>query len=74
VRRAGLVAMGRQYVHLATTRDEAERVGVRRARPPVVLTIRARVAHAAGIRFHSPEPSHFLARSVPPEFIEFPPG
>ena len=72
VRRTGLRPMGRQYVHLSVTRGEAERVGVRRARPPVVLTIRARAAHAAGIRFHSPEPSHFLARSIPPEFIDFP--
>lgn len=64
--------MGRQYVHLATTRAEAERVGVRRARSPAILTIRARAAHCAGIAFYSPDPDHFLARSIPPEFIEFP--
>ena len=72
VRREGLRAMGRQYVHLATTPSEAERVGVRRARSPAILTIRARAAHAAGIAFHAPDANHFLARSIPPEFIEFP--
>src|SRR5262245_1657874 len=72
VRRQGLRAMGRQYVHLATTIEEAGRVGARRARSPVILIVRARAAHADGIAFHSPEPSHFLARSIPHEFIEFP--
>ena len=72
VRREGLRAMGRQYVHLATTRAEAERVGVRRARSPAILTIRARAAYCAGMAFHSPDPDHFLVRSIPPEFIEFP--
>jgi putative RNA 2'-phosphotransferase len=72
VRREGLCAMGRQYVHLATTIAEAERVGVRRARSPAILTIRALAAHAAGIAFHAPDAGHFLARSIPPEFIEFP--
>ena len=66
--------MGRQYVHLATTLAEAERVGLRRAQAPAILTIRARRAHAAGTAFHAPDASHFLARSIPPEFIEFPEG
>lgn len=73
VRREGLRAMGRQYVHLATTLEEARRVGVRRARSPAILTIRARAAHAAGIAFHAPDASHFLARDIPPDFLEFPP-
>ncbi len=73
VRREGLRAMGRQYVHLATTLAEAQRVGVRRAHSPAILTIRARAAHLAGTAFHAPDASHFLARSIPPDFIEFPP-
>jgi inhibitor of KinA sporulation pathway (predicted exonuclease) len=38
----------------------------------LTTTIRARSAHLAGIAFHAPDASHFLARSIPPEFIEFP--
>ena len=49
-------------------------MGVRRALSPLILGVRARAAHATGIVFHSPEANHFLARSIPPEFIEFPAG
>jgi RNA:NAD 2'-phosphotransferase (TPT1/KptA family) len=70
IRREGLRPEGRQYVHLALERAEAERVSVRRARTPLVLTIRARAAWTAGVVFHSPDGTHFLARSVPAEFVD----
>jgi hypothetical protein len=29
-------------------------------------------AHQVGIIFYHPEPQHYLAKAIPPEFIEFP--
>jgi RNA:NAD 2'-phosphotransferase (TPT1/KptA family)/inhibitor of KinA sporulation pathway (predicted exonuclease) len=69
IRREGLRPGKRQYVHLARERAEAERVSVRRAQAPLVLTVRARAAHAAGVVFHSPDGVHWLARSIPAEFV-----
>lgn len=71
IRRAGLRPGKRQYVHLARERAEAERVSVRRAQAPLVLAVRARAAHAAGVVFHSPDGLHWLARAVPAEFVAF---
>jgi putative RNA 2'-phosphotransferase len=72
IRKNGLRAMKRQYVHLSTTMARAEEVASRRKRQPVILSVRAFDAHVAGVVFHSPEPQHFLARTIAPQFIEFP--
>lgn len=72
IREHGLRAMNRQYVHLSTTLERARAVAHRRTKTPILLIIRAQAAQAAGITFHSPEPKHFLARAIPPEFILFP--
>ncbi len=72
IRRDGLRSMKRQYVHLSTTVERAEEVARRRTPVPIILTVRAEQAYAAGIIFHSPELQHYLAEHIPPEFIEFP--
>ena len=72
IRASGLRAMQRQYVHLSTTLERAREVARRQTKTPAILIIRAQAAHAAGIVFHSPEPKHYLARAIPPEFILFP--
>ncbi len=72
IRREGLHAMKRQYVHLSTTVERAQEVARRRTDTPIILTVRAAEAHAAGIVFHSPEAKHYLAENIPPEFIQFP--
>jgi len=72
IRRHGLRAMRRQYVHLSTTPERALTVGGRRAAAPVLLTVQAQAAHAAGVIFYAPEPQHFLAAALPPEFLLFP--
>ncbi len=72
IRREGLHSMQRQYVHLSTTVERAEHVARRRTRTPVILIVHAEQAQAAGILFHSPEPQHYLAEHIPPEFIQFP--
>jgi putative RNA 2'-phosphotransferase len=72
IQRNGLRAMQRQYVHLSTTVERAMQVATRRTQAPVLLTIHAHDAHAAGTVFHSPEAKHFLAKEISVEYIEFP--
>jgi putative RNA 2'-phosphotransferase len=72
IRREGLKALSRQYVHFTTNRDHAERVAGRHSRETIILTIRSGDAYRARVVFYHPEQEHYLADAVPPEFIEFP--
>ncbi|MBU0704188.1 MAG: RNA 2'-phosphotransferase [Chloroflexi bacterium] len=72
IRREGLDPMGRQYVHLSPAAETAIRVGARHAEPPVVVTVRAAEAHAAGIEFYRADEAVYLAKRVPVEFLELP--
>ncbi len=65
----GLLPMRRQYVHLSVDRATATQVGRRRSPRPVVLVVRAREAHVAGVRFWRGNEIVWLADRVPPEFI-----
>jgi len=68
--RGGLRPMGRQWVHLSTTREIAEDVARRRTHHPAVLLIDASNARAAGIRFYRATDKVYLCRRVPPAYIE----
>jgi len=70
IRHEGLKPMERQYVHLSPDYETAIRVGVRHADHPVVLTVRAADAHAAGVEFYRADEAVYLARRIPPEFLE----
>lgn len=70
INREGLKPMGRQYVHLSPDRKTAVQVGTRHASHPVVLTVHAREAHAAGVAFYHPEQGVYLAEPIPPSFLE----
>ena len=72
IRREGLRSMERQYVHLSPDRETAVRVGTRRVERPVLLTVRAGEAHAAGIAFYQADEAVFLARGVPPAYLDLP--
>ena len=72
IREHGLLPMHRQYVHLSADRETAEQVGGRRAARPVILTIRAAEAHAAGVPFWHGNEQVWLAETVPPGYIELP--
>ena len=72
IRREGLRPMERQYVHLSPDPETAIHVGARHADRPVVLTVRAAEAHAAGVEFHQADEAIYLARHIPAEFLEFP--
>jgi putative RNA 2'-phosphotransferase len=70
IRRQGILPMERQYVHLSPDREMAIRVGARHDERPVVLTVRAAEAHAAGVEFYQADEGVYLARHVPVEFVE----
>jgi putative RNA 2'-phosphotransferase len=75
IRRRGLKAMSRQYVHLSARPEMALQVGRRRDAQPALLVIHAAEAHAAGIVFGTPSggaDNVYLVETVPPQFIEFP--
>ena len=68
--REGLKPMERQYVHLSPDPETAVRVGARHAERAVALTVRAAEAHAAGVEFYRADEAVYLARHIPPEFLE----
>lgn len=72
IRDEGLKSMNRQYVHLTTNLDNAIIVAKRRTNDPIILTIRAKEAHDAGLVFHQAEAEHYLVKSLPPDFIDAP--
>jgi len=67
--REGLKPMGRFYVHLTMDIKGASDVGKRHSKTQVILKIRAKDAHKAGIKFY-PAGDLFLADYIPPQFIE----
>jgi putative RNA 2'-phosphotransferase len=71
IRQQGLSAQKRQYVHLTTNLERAKTVATRHDEQIIVLTVRAAEAHRRGIVFYHPEAEHYLARTVPVEFIVF---
>lgn len=69
----GLKPMGRQYVHLATTKELALRIGKRRDPEPVLVEIHALRAHQEGIPFYQANELIFLVDSLPPHYLSGPP-
>jgi putative RNA 2'-phosphotransferase len=68
----GVCPMGRQYVHLSPDPETAARVGARHDEQPVILTVRAADAHAAGVVFHQADEAVYLAKRIPAEFVGLP--
>ena len=73
IRRQGLQPMERQYVHLSPDPETAVRVGARHTERPIVLTVRAAEAHAAGVAFYQADEAVYLSRHVPAAFLVEPP-
>ncbi len=70
VEREGLRPMDRQYVHLSTTVEAAERVGRRRSEAPVILRVRAAMADRAGVHFYRGNEDVWLADRLPARYLE----
>jgi putative RNA 2'-phosphotransferase len=69
IRRLGLQPRRRRFVHLATGRELAERIGRRKAARPVVLEVDAKAALAAGVPFYRATGEIVLADGVPATFL-----
>lgn len=68
----GLRPGPRRFVHLSLTPLQAREVGLRHSPQPVVLTVLARRAHEAGVRFYRASDDVYLAEAVPPAFVRVP--
>jgi putative RNA 2'-phosphotransferase len=66
IQRAGLLPMGRQYVHLSTDEATAELVGRRKSSEPVILSVDTASAAEAGTRFWRGNDLVWLADLVEP--------
>lgn len=71
IRKTGLQAQNRQYVHLTINLDTAKRVANRHSKETILLKVEALTAHNDGIVFHQPEEEQFLCKHVPPQYIIF---
>jgi len=72
LRREGLQPQDRQFVHLSATRPDALAVARRRHPDAVVVTVLARRASEAGVRFFQASAGIYLTRAVPPQFLHLP--
>ncbi|MFZ6044718.1 RNA 2'-phosphotransferase [Pseudomonas sp. CR3202] len=72
IKASGLQPMSRQYVHLSVDTATAEQVGRRKARAPVLLEVRAKLAAESGVPFYRGNDLVWLADQVPAQFIMFP--
>jgi len=69
----GLKPGGRPHVPLTTTEQMALRIGKRRDRNPILLTVHAVRAHHSGHEFLSCGELLYLVKTLPPTFISGPP-
>ncbi len=67
--REGLKPGERRYVHLTSNPDLAREDALPYTAEPVVLTIDAAAASAAGLRFYHPADEIYLCEAVLPQFI-----
>ena len=65
----GLQPMSRQYVHMSADAETAVRVGSRKSKHPVILTIDTVAALASDITFYRGSDMVWLASHIPAEFI-----
>jgi putative RNA 2'-phosphotransferase len=68
IRRDGLHARGRNFVHLSPDQETAMQVGARHGKP-VVLLVHARRMHQDGHAFYLSEGGTWLTRWVPAQYI-----
>lgn len=66
----GLQKMNRQHVHLSADKETANKVGVRRGKP-VILIIKSGAMHKAGYKFYLSANNVWLTTVVPAEYITF---
>lgn len=70
IRKTGLEKRNRQHVHLSADEETAVKVGQRHGKP-VILKVRAKAMHAAGVEFYISANGVWLVDAVAPEFLVF---
>lgn len=65
----GLKPMGRRFVHLSASIEDALSVGRRRDPKPVILEVKAGEAWRRGIPFYRPSERIYLAPHIPPALL-----
>ncbi len=73
IMREGLRPIGRQYVHLTTSKDLALRIGRRRDPKPILITVQALRAHEGGVLFYGANELIYLTESLAPSYLSGPP-
>ncbi len=69
IERDGLRPRGRQFVHLSTSREWAQRVGGRHRARPEILEVDAADALRRGVRMWRAGPATVLSTRVPPQCL-----
>lgn len=69
IEETGLKPMGRQYVHLSIGTEEANLVGRRKAKKPVILIVDTAKAQKAGTVFYEESNGIWLSTDIPPSCI-----
>lgn len=70
IRAAGILPMGRRYVHLAETVEQAREVGQRKDNSPAILAIDTGLAVSQGVSFYRSESGVWLSGPVPAAAVE----
>lgn len=65
----GLKPMNRNFVHLSSTKEEAEQVGKRRDQQPVILAVEAEKLHAQGQELYRTGKGIYLTKEIAPQYI-----
>lgn len=69
IKREGLKPQKRQHVHLSSNTETASSVGKRRGEA-VILIVKAKEAHIAGISFYTADNGVWLADAIPSKFLK----
>ncbi len=72
IRDEGLSPMGRAYVHLSSTEDEAHSVGARHTDDPVLVRVDTRAALGKGLTFHRATELIWLCPALPADVCRVP--
>ncbi len=72
IRDEGLSPMGRAYVHLSSTQDEAHAVGGRHTDDPVLVRVDTRAAREQGLTFHRATELIWLCPALPADVCQVP--
>lgn len=70
IKKQGLIAKQRQYVHLSSDRNTAYLVGKRHDDYPIILKINAKKAYADGIVFYDANDATWLCEALPITYID----